>query len=329
MHKRPDQKQQHGVVLLLMLLVLVVTTSSFLLAAINSSTIQQARHKDRVLALQAAKENLLAYALHSELLAGQGPGKLPCPASNNDGLPDCDAFATTTGSTFIARLPSLAPVVSSDALAGSNQALWYAVSPDFMIGSLSPLNTYTAAQLTVNNQAGYIAAVIAPGQTLGNQTGQGNELSQYLEQENADNDLLFNSVSDNPSETGNDIVLGITRDDLFFLLLPRVIEAFRVVLSEEAVELPTTSAEFHCTIHSAESTPQWLRDNEWTGSHPAEDTSFEDCLAGYVIDAERPLNYRFNELTATAQINFPTFDDYYYCLSAQSGTFVTLRNGDC
>ena len=336
MHKRPNQKQQHGVVLLLMLLVLVVTTSSFLLAAINSSTIQQARHQDRILALQTAKESLLAYALHSELLAGEGPGKMPCPDSNNDSLPDCGAFAATTDSAFTGRLPTLAPLINgtsayrfSDGLTGTNSALWYAVSPDFMFGSMSPLNTYTAAQLTVNNQADYIAAVIAPGQTLGNQTGRGNELSQYLEQENADNDLFFSSASDSPSETGNDIVLGITRDELFLLLLPRVVEAFRVVLSEEAVELPVTSAEFHCTIHYADSTPQWLRDNEWTGINLRDETTLEDCLAGYVMDAISPVNYLFNEVTATAQISFQDFGDYYYCLSEQSGTLATLLEGEC
>lgn len=312
MLKHPDQRQQRGVVLLLMLLVLVVTTSSFLLAAINSGTIQQSRLKDRVQALQAAKESLLAYALQSERLAGEGPGKLPCPDSDNDGLPDCDAFTTTTGTAPTARLPTLTPVIS-DAFTSTSQPLWYAVSPDFMIGSDGPLNTNTLAQLTVNNQAGYIAALIAPGPTLGNQTALENDPAQYLEQQNVENGLFFSSAADNPAERGNDIVLGITHDDLFLLLLPRVTEAFRAVLSEET-ELPETNADFHCTIQSiqqAESTSQpvklklqWLLNNAWIDAIPADATTFdhEACIAEF-IDTAHLINYHFND-EMEAQISF-------------------------
>ena len=82
---------QRGVVLLLLFFVLFMAGASVLLTTLNSNTVGNRQRVATAEALQEAKQALIGVAvLYGDYYgaAGAGPGHLPCPDTDNDGLND-------------------------------------------------------------------------------------------------------------------------------------------------------------------------------------------------------------------------------------------------
>ena len=103
-----------------------VMFGGFLKDAKQSSVEQRFLHNQRV--LKAAKQALLSYAYNYPVtVAGRGPGRLPCPDTDNS------TTANSTGNCLnIGRFPfNAAGMNFYDARDASGERLWYAVSSAF------------------------------------------------------------------------------------------------------------------------------------------------------------------------------------------------------
>jgi len=140
-------------------------------------------HNKRV--LEEAKQALLMYAYRYPQTAApniRGPGRLPCPDTDNDGIPEplinncIDALVAMVG-----RFPWAANGMNFyDIRDASGQRLWYAVSQNFNFNVAAPdvinSDTIGTGTITIYDQtgasvydgtaAGVAAVIIAPGAPL-------------------------------------------------------------------------------------------------------------------------------------------------------------------
>ena len=167
------------------LLVAVVVALSVLAISVNSAARAGVeRQRKTALALGAAHEALIAYAVAVKPdTYAKRPGDLPCPDLDNDG----DAELTcSSASQRIGRLP-WKTLRMPDLRDGDGERLWYAVSTHFkrttvnqcpVAGGPNCLNSDTGGTLTVrdsggailhdgtNAASGAVAVIIAPGPIL-------------------------------------------------------------------------------------------------------------------------------------------------------------------
>ncbi len=161
---------------------------------------QRAEHNRQV--LREAKQALLMYAYdYPKDNPGRGPGRLPCPDTDDD-----DGFANSTfncingGTAVIGRLPWKDPDLDiPELLDASGERLWYAVSQNFA-NSISPaaadvINSNTAGTITLIDQAGSLvydgadttagggvaAVIFAPG-PITRRDDDGNGTYEYTQQ---------------------------------------------------------------------------------------------------------------------------------------------------
>lgn len=173
---------QKGMALLMLLLIFTLIASLYILKSLDSTAINNERAKKTQKAMAEAKIALLSFASNRPELPGCGnncprPGDLPCPDINNNGFADapCGNAAGTTGQVNrLGRLP-WRDLGLSDIRDGYGERLWYAVSSRHKNNSrFRPLNSDTAATITLRNSAGVIvndgslttglaAVVISPG----------------------------------------------------------------------------------------------------------------------------------------------------------------------
>lgn len=219
------RQHQAGYVLLALLLVLFVAGASFLTGAMNQrQSLGLAQQQETLYQLASAKEALINYASFThQLYQGQlGPGYLPCPDTDGNGSADQDSDARCTGTT-LGRLPRTVatpggPYQLSDPTASSDQQLWYAVSPRHLPGggnndAASKMDR-SLARLTLDGNGQYAAVLFIPGAALAGQDRAANPLlaSHYLEAGNASPQGPFSTSA--AAEGFNDIVLGISHDEL-------------------------------------------------------------------------------------------------------------------
>ena len=126
-------------------------------------------HNKRV--LKQAKQALLQFAYNYPVTNQNGPGRLPCPDTDNNGAPN----AVINCSTFLGRLPwNQQNLNLYDIRDAAGQRLWYAVSKNFSTQEATPLNSSATRTITLRDQAGNIifdasanngiaAVIIAPG----------------------------------------------------------------------------------------------------------------------------------------------------------------------
>ena len=90
---RPPTSQT-GYALILMVVALMGigggVIARFTTGVMQETKHQRYLHNQRV--LQEAKQALLQYAYNYPVTAGNGPGRLPCPDTNNNGIPNATAF---------------------------------------------------------------------------------------------------------------------------------------------------------------------------------------------------------------------------------------------
>lgn len=175
-------KNQSGYTLIFLVLFLMgiggVVTAGFTQNIKKAADHERFLHNERV--LKEAKQALLMYAYRYPETALsfnstiRGPGRLPCPDSNNSGTPNPVANCITGGNAMVGRFPWNANGMQFyDVRDASGESLWYAVSQNFANPDLDVINSDTLGTITIHDQtgsviydgsvAGVAAVIIAPG----------------------------------------------------------------------------------------------------------------------------------------------------------------------
>ena len=175
--------RQAGYALILMLVALMgiggVIITGFTQGVKQEAEHERYLHNQRI--LKEAKLALLQYAYNYPTNnSGRGPGRLPCPDTDNSGSPN-SSFNCISGLAMVGRFPSDEPDLDFyDAKDASGARLWYAVSKNFA-NTISPvnldvINSATQGSITLVDQSGGIiydgavagiaAVIIAPGAIL-------------------------------------------------------------------------------------------------------------------------------------------------------------------
>ncbi len=227
-------RRDQGAVLLAFMLVLIVSSTYVLLSDLSEHAEAFIRDTENERVLHQARQALLFYAMnYPELRDSQekGPGFLPCPDQDNDGISQKNCSKNT--GTTLGRLP-FAILGLEDLRDSSGERLWYALSDNFKnVGAGSDdavINSETPGQLTVDGVTDIVAVIIAPGSPVGHQGARpGNDAGEYLEDANvtARDDGAFVTTSDNAF---NDQLIAITRAELMEVVEQRVIHEFRAAL---------------------------------------------------------------------------------------------------
>lgn len=210
--------RQRGAALLLLLALLVLGATGLFLAARPENGYRQKAQRERTDAMQAAKEELIGFAVHYDQLypaSSTGPGHFPCPDASGNGNPN-----TPCGPNAIGRLPRTAPSASrvlwfGDHGAGTGRGLWYALANGFRDNPPGQkVNSNAVGTLTVNGVAGAIAVIVEPGDAMPGQNRPGNSYTDYLEG--------ANPGAGTYTSVGNDRVLAIHARELIPLAGERV-----------------------------------------------------------------------------------------------------------
>lgn len=213
------QYQQHGAALLVFAIILFLASASWLLAHASKVGRYGSRDQLAFLALNQAKQALIGRAT----MDFNRPGSLPCPDTNDDGV--AESFVSNECPSYIGRLPW--KTLGLPRLADSQgEALWYALSKGLRDNDLAqPINPLKSLELQLDGIPNVAAIVIAPGGPLKNQNGRpSNSPTDYLDESNSDGD--FNYRSGPESETFNDKILPITRENLFNIVNRKVLWDF-------------------------------------------------------------------------------------------------------
>lgn len=116
---------QSGYVLLLAVGILLAATTAVAVRGMWSvgNATELRSHRQSLLALQKAREDLVSFALSED----NTPGSMPCPATNASAVSSsCSASSAYTPGRF-----PFASMNSVRVAGANNECLWYAVSPSF------------------------------------------------------------------------------------------------------------------------------------------------------------------------------------------------------
>ena len=222
-HPWPWLSREEGAAVLLVILLLASGISLAFMHALSASRILTATEQRTAAALNLAREALLGYAVTypDQINPDYGPGYLPCPDRNNDGITDAGS-CSLAGRTSIGRFP-YKTLELEQLRDGYGETLWYVVADNFRNNpKLEPLNSDVAGNLGVDSINDIAALVIAPGAPTENQNrilGL-NTVENYLEGENADFDEWFTAGN---SGGTNDRLAFITRRELMQAVEKRVL----------------------------------------------------------------------------------------------------------
>ncbi len=175
-----SKQNQGGFALLLFMIVVIgfaiLGTSSLLTSTIDQKTDQRRMKTQKV--LQEAKEALLMFTYNYPQFNLEGPGRLPCPDVNNNGL---SGALTLPLCQSVGRFPWNDPNLNFyDARDADNERLWYAVSDNFYnLGGGPIINSGSSGTITIFDQTGAMlydgtvsgiaAVIIAPGSAINGQ----------------------------------------------------------------------------------------------------------------------------------------------------------------
>jgi hypothetical protein len=291
-----NKDQQRGAALLIFFVILFTTAATVLLRAVNNIDFSTRTTVTEQQEMAQAKDALLAFALTSaDNYAGQSPGRLPCPDTNNDGLANAPCANNIRGRlpTHV-QLPSGSPFPLSNYGQNSDQRFWYVVNPLYSQDPGGILNSSVAGTLSLDGQPDIVAMLIAPSDSLTGQvrTSPANQLAanNYLEAGNVSGTALVSSLGANPTAF-NDRLVPIYRHELMTLATTKVAqEIVNIVRLYRAANpaYPATSAEFDVAVtnHAA----AWFNSNLWRGvtiisliSATGISFNFTDCDVSYTI----------------------------------------------
>ena len=250
----PTKSRQRGAVLLTLFLVVFAVAATVFLASVDTHAVEVREFKDLRAEMEKAKQALIAYAaMHPGLgldhdgdsfTDDEGPGRLPCPDIDNDGLTESGVSDCTDN--VRGRLPEKITIGSNtmflnDTYASKDQQFWYVVAPAFKEITSNDVNHQTTGTLSIDGVSGYAAVIIAPGEALATQDRSASQTSaaNYLEQGNLSGTSFVNTYSD--LTVFNDQVIGIKpselmiqtlRDDVFDNKLSTIREKMRQALAQ-------------------------------------------------------------------------------------------------
>jgi type II secretory pathway pseudopilin PulG len=240
------RRSQRGVTLLLFLFLALGIGATIFLSIWTSNRDRQERDQKTELALQQAKEALIAYAAANSL-----PGKLPCPEDTTQigGVYEGKALSSCSNGTILAgRIPWRTLSLDNPWDANGEQ-LWYVLSPGFQN---APINSDSIGQLLIDTlPVGAVALIIAPGPPL---SGQNRTLptaaappliAQYLDGTNADGDNTFTALP--IAGTMNDKILAIFPADLMAAVEKRVANEVRYALLKYYCGIGQVDVNGNCT----------------------------------------------------------------------------------
>jgi hypothetical protein len=172
--------RQKGLVLVILVVIIALAFISYIVSELSVSELQYKQDKRTASSLRKAKQALIAYAVNYPEItaANRGPGYLPCPDLNNDGV-SVVINCNPAGIVNVGRLP-WSTLGGEDLRDGANERLWYAVSENFDYTNsptVNKINTQTTGTITFrdkNNNVLFdgtsldavVAVVIAPGDPL-------------------------------------------------------------------------------------------------------------------------------------------------------------------
>jgi len=209
-------QRQSGFALLVFLLLLMgaggVVLANFSQNMLKEVNTKRYEHNQRV--LQQAKQALLMYAYRYPEIASafngteRGPGRLPCPDTNQSGTPNPPCTANVIG-----RFPWRANGMQfyGDARDSSGETLWYAVSENFQ-NQVNRLNSSSRGTISIFDQngqlmfdgegEGVVAVIIAPGAALDGQdrVADPNDPANFLDNFGAFNNASFDNDSNDAAD---------------------------------------------------------------------------------------------------------------------------------
>lgn len=233
--------KQKGAVLW-MLLIAIIMAGSFAFYRTSNVQFNRIQHESKLATNMAlAKEALIARAVMDD----NRPGSLPCPDlitdsdawSNKPGDGNSDKFigaATGTCPSYVGWHPWIT-LDLPELVDETGTRLWYVLSKKLTDDeSTSAINSDTEMELSVDGNNEIAALIIAPRGPL---NGQGNRPSHtpsdYLDGENGDADDQ-KYISGPQSDSFNDLVLTITRQELMAAVEKRVANEVRSCLEQQA-----------------------------------------------------------------------------------------------
>jgi hypothetical protein len=227
------RRQQAGVALLALLTLLTLWGLYLFVGQLNTTHFEMARKQATAAALAEARQALIGRAATDD----NRPGSLPCPALDGNGV--APLLAGNHCPAYIGRLPWKTLDVG-DLRDDAGEQLWYALAAALRDDdSAQPINFATVPELRLDGTPNIAAIIFSPGVPLANQNGRpGNSVGDYLDGGNNDGNQDF--VSGPPSESFNDRVMAITRDDLFRAVNQRVLGEVRAH-AEHTVRPPPNS----------------------------------------------------------------------------------------
>jgi hypothetical protein len=177
-----------------------VVVTGFTQGAKQETERERYLHNQRI--LEEAKQALLQYAYNYPVTAGNGPGRMPCPDTSNNGIPNATANCSGLGGVgILGRFPWAEPEMHFfDARDASGARLWYGVSNQFAnSGGGVTVNSDTVGSITIQDRSGALlydgsvngiaAVIIAPGAPIDR-----NGVLQDRSVANAD--LPFDTIAD-------------------------------------------------------------------------------------------------------------------------------------
>lgn len=259
----PQAAKQSGAVLLLLFFVLFMAGASVLLTSLNTNDVGNRRRAATSEALQEAKQALIGFAvLYGDYYgaAGAGPGHLPCPDTDNDGIENTPCPGTALGrlpESII--LPSTSSVHLSEYNQGIDQQFWYAVSNGFQGNPAGIVNSASTGNLTLNTQGGIAALLIAPGAAHASQVRPDSAVADYLDGANTTTpDFVSSAAGD-----FNDVVLPIYVSEIMSPATTRVAEVIKIELDNYHTTngfYPADQATFDASLLTE---PAWFDSNSW------------------------------------------------------------------
>ncbi len=214
-----NRKTQKGAALLAFIMIFIVASSYTLVKKLNNSTVEHVKSASSLNVLNKAKAALIGYAVNYPLdHAGIGPGRLPCPDTNDNGSAVGNCTGATTG-----RLP-YKTLELEDLRDQSGQRLWYRVSDNYRSYTVNPpvVNSDTVGNFSVDGNADVVAVIFAPGSPVAaqNRANDPLDVANFLEDDNADTDDSFVTTA---AAEFNDTVVAITRQELMSAVEKRVL----------------------------------------------------------------------------------------------------------
>ena len=212
-------RKQSGVSLLIVFIILLIGISSYLILSSDLNKRKVEKNQKTMQALNEAKLAIIGWSVRHK-----NPGMLPCPEDPSADAVSGEASSNCNELNHIGRLPWKTLGIG-DIRDGNGDKLWYAMSPAFR----SKPNLNTIATLNVNQQKNHaVAIVFSPGMPLASQSRViQTDVNQYLDFSNVNGEPTFSMGP--VKQDFNDVLLVVTKDDLFNAVNMRILAEIRGV----------------------------------------------------------------------------------------------------